>query len=48
MELKGKYVLIVGTGISGISAAQLASGAGGARVILFDGNEAVQPDAVRQ
>ena len=48
MELKGKYVLIVGTGISGVSAAQLASGAGGARVILFDGNEAVQPDAVRQ
>ncbi len=48
MELKGKSVLIVGTGISGISAAKLASGAGGAHVILFDGKETLQPDDIRQ
>lgn len=37
MELKGKKILIVGTGISGIAAAKLLQKEN--QLILFDGNE---------
>lgn len=37
MELKGKKILIVGTGISGIAAAKLLQKEN--QFILFDGNE---------
>ena len=38
MELKGKKVLVFGTGISGIAAAKLLENVGAA-VVLFDGNQ---------
>ena len=38
MEFTGKKVLVFGTGISGIAAANLLETAG-AEVVLFDGNE---------
>lgn len=46
MELKGKKVLVVGTGISGIAAAQLLL-AMGADTILYDSNEKLCIDQIR-
>ena len=45
MNLQGKRVLVFGTGKSGIGAADLL-GETGAHVILFDGNEKTDKDAV--
>lgn len=46
MELKEKRVLVFGAGISGIGAAKLL-GHAGAQVILYDGNDQLQEEAVR-
>ena len=46
MEFCGKKVLVFGTGISGIGAADLLTQQG-AEVILYDGNENVDKDGVR-
>lgn len=46
MELRGKKVLVIGTGISGISAVSLLERLG-AEVILQDSNEKLDPEAVR-
>ncbi len=46
MELNGKNVLVVGTGISGIGAAQLLHQAA-AHVILFDSNEKLTAEEVK-
>ena len=46
MEFTGKKVLVFGTGISGIGAADLLT-AKGANVILYDGNEQVDKEAVK-
>ena len=46
MELKGKQVLVFGTGISGIGAARLLSDHH-AHIILFDGNTKVNEQEVR-
>ena len=45
MDLQGKRVLVFGTGKSGIGAADLLEQTG-AHVILFDGNENIDKDAV--
>ncbi len=45
MNLQGKRVLVFGTGKSGIGAADLLCETG-AKVILFDGNEKTDKDAV--
>ena len=45
MNLQGKRVLVFGTGKSGIGAADLLEETG-AHVILFDGNEKTDKDAV--
>ena len=45
MDLQGKRVLVFGTGKSGIGAADLLEQTG-AHVILFDGNENTDKDAV--
>ena len=45
MELKGKKVLVIGTGISGIAAATLLENVG-AEVVLYDGNEKVTKESV--
>lgn len=47
MELKGKKVLVIGSGISGIGAVRLLT-AKGAGVVLFDSNEALDPAALRE
>lgn len=47
MELKNKTVFVAGTGISGIGAAKLLD-AVGANVILYDGNEKVKEEAVKE
>ena len=47
MELKGKKVLVIGSGISGIGAVKLLA-AKGAGVVLFDSNEALDPAALRE
>lgn len=46
MEWKGKKVFVVGTGISGIAAADLLVEVG-ADVILYDGNEELNPDDIK-
>ncbi len=46
MDLKGKNVLVIGSGISGVAAAQLLYKAG-ARVILFDGNDRLTVDEIK-
>ena len=45
-ELKGKRVLVFGSGISGIGAARLLD-AVGAQTILYDGNEALKEEEIR-
>ena len=45
MEFSGKKVLVFGTGISGIGAADLLT-AKGAEVVLYDGNDKVNKDTV--
>ena len=47
MVLKGKNVLVVGTGISGVAACELLR-AQGANVILFDGNKAADTEEIRR
>lgn len=47
MELEGKKVLVAGTGISGIGAANLLTEAG-IETILYDGNEALNKEEIRQ
>lgn len=47
MDFKGKNVLVVGTGISGIGATNLLNKMG-AFVILYDGNENLQIENIRQ
>ena len=47
MELKGKKVLVIGSGISGIGAVKLLA-AKEAGVVLFDSNEALDPAALRE
>lgn len=47
MDMKGKSVLVVGLGISGIGAAGLLW-KGGAHVILFDGNDKLTKEEVEQ
>lgn len=47
MEFNGKKVLVFGTGISGVGAADLLT-ARGADVILYDGNENLDKDSVMQ
>ncbi len=47
MELRGKKTLVFGAGISGIGAAQLLLKAG-ADVILYDGNEALKEEELRE
>ena len=47
MEIQGKRVLVVGSGKSGIGAAGLLS-AVGAVPVLFDGNEKLDPEEIRQ
>lgn len=47
MDLTGKKVLVVGSGISGISAVGLLE-TKGADVVLYDGNEAVTADEIRE
>ncbi|WWR15046.1 UDP-N-acetylmuramoyl-L-alanine--D-glutamate ligase [Lachnospiraceae bacterium JLR.KK008] len=46
MDLKEKNVLVIGSGISGVAAAQLLYKAG-ARVILFDGNDRLTVDEIK-
>ena len=46
MEWKDKKVLVIGTGISGIAASDLLMEVG-AKVILFDANEATDCDTVK-
>lgn len=46
MDIKGKKVLVFGTGISGIAAADLLQDVG-AIPILYDGNDRQDPDAIR-
>lgn len=46
MEWKGKKVFVVGTGISGIAAADLLVEVG-ADVILYDGNEELNPEDIK-
>ncbi len=50
MELKGKNVLIIGSGISGVSAAKLIAEAGGygAYITVFDGNGELTAEEVEQ
>lgn len=50
MELKGKNVLVIGAGISGISAAKLVAEAGayGASITIFDGNDNLAPERVAE
>ena len=47
MELKGRKVLVFGAGISGIGAAGLLE-ANGADVILYDGNEKLDPASLKE
>lgn len=46
MDLQGKKVLVFGTGISGIAAAELLIKTG-AEPVLFDGNEALKEEDIR-
>ena len=47
MDTKGKKVLVVGTGVSGIAAAELLLSQQ-AEIVLFDGNETVSEENVRK
>ncbi|HIS26422.1 MAG TPA: UDP-N-acetylmuramoyl-L-alanine--D-glutamate ligase [Candidatus Pullilachnospira intestinigallinarum] len=47
MEMKDRNVLVFGSGISGIGAADLLKEVG-ARPVIYDSNEALDPEAVRQ
>ena len=47
MELKDKTFLVVGTGISGISAVKLLAKKG-AKIILFDSNSELEYDDIRR
>lgn len=47
MELRGKKVLVAGSGISGIGAAKLLKSLG-ADVILYDGNEALTKEKIEE
>ena len=47
MEVKGRKVLVFGAGISGIGAAGLLE-ANGADVILYDGNEKLDPASLKE
>ena len=47
MEIKGKKVLVFGSGISGIAAAALLLEKE-AEVVLYDGNAALDAQAIRQ
>lgn len=47
MEWKGKNVLVVGTGISGIAATDLLVEVG-ARVFLYDGNEQLEEEEIKK
>ncbi|MDD6038028.1 MAG: UDP-N-acetylmuramoyl-L-alanine--D-glutamate ligase [bacterium] len=46
MDLQGKKVLVVGTGVSGIAAAELLAHEG-IDFVLYDGNEKLTEDAIR-
>ena len=46
MDLKGKKVVVVGSGVSGIGATKLLSDVG-ADTILYDGNDKLAPAAIR-
>lgn len=47
MELDGRKVLVAGTGISGIGAANLLTAAG-IETVLYDGNEALDPEEIKK
>lgn len=47
MELKGKKVMVVGTGISGIGAVSLLNQVG-ASVVLYDGNEQLKIEEIQE
>ena len=47
MNVEGKKILIIGTGKSGLAAAELLL-AVKAYPVLFDGNEKTDPEAVRK
>ena len=47
MEIKGKNVLVFGSGISGIAACKLLL-AQQAQVILYDGNTSLDPEALKE
>ena len=47
MELTGKKVLVVGSGISGVAATELLKKKG-IEVILFDGNKDLDVEALRE
>lgn len=47
MELTGKHVTVVGTGISGIGAVSLLNKAG-AKVILYDGNDKLKIEEIKK
>ncbi|MDO5538777.1 MAG: UDP-N-acetylmuramoyl-L-alanine--D-glutamate ligase [Eubacteriales bacterium] len=46
MDLQGKKILVFGTGISGIAAAELLTDAG-AKPVLFDGNDTLKEEDIR-
>ena len=43
MDIKGKFVLVFGSGISGVAASRLLLKEG-ADVVLHDGNEKLEPE----
>ena len=47
MDIKGKKVLVFGSGISGVAASQLLLEEG-AKVLLYDGNEKLDADEIRK
>ncbi|MEE1312528.1 MAG: UDP-N-acetylmuramoyl-L-alanine--D-glutamate ligase [Lachnospiraceae bacterium] len=47
MELEGKKVVVAGTGISGIGAANLLT-ASGIETVLYDGNDTLDPEVIKQ
>lgn len=47
MDIKGKFVLVFGSGISGVAASRLLLKEG-ADVVLHDGNEKLEPEKIRE
>ena len=47
MDIRGKYVLVFGSGISGVAASRLLLKEG-AEVVLYDGNEKLEPEKIRE